>query len=288
MTRRTKAAMKELKAAIYASLETYHPQTIRQLFYRLVSAGSIPKTEAAYQGIVVRLCGQMREDGELPWGWIADSTRWMRKPRSYGSLEEALIHTEQTYRRSLWANQNSYVEAWVEKEALAGVLYPITSQYDVPLMVVRGFPSKDFVHGAAEAIETTGKAAFLYYLGDWDPSGLLIWEDVKNKIRRYAPTASVTFKRLGVTAEQIRQYRLPTRPTKREGNSHAKNFRGESVEVDALLPEILQALVRAAIEQHIDQRQLRITKLAEKSEREYLTMLSTSLESSRLSEGRII
>ena len=234
----------------------------------------IPKKEAAYQGIVIRLCGQMREDGELPWAWIADGTRWMRKPHSYSSMQEALLRTQETYRRDLWANQNAYVEVWCEKEALSGVLFPITSEYDVPLMIVKGFPSKDFVHGAAETIEEIGKPAYLYYFGDHDPSGLWIWRDVQNKIRRYAPDADVTFQKVAVTPEQIKQYRLPTRPTKREGNSHAKNFRGQSVEVDSLPPDTLQALVRGVIEQHIDQRQLRITKIAERSEREQLAVLA--------------
>ena len=275
MTRRTKAEIQESKQQLYAILEAYHPQTVRQAFYQMVSAGAIPKTEAAYQGTVVRLCGLMREDGDLPWDWIADSTRWMRKPDSYSSIEEALLRTKETYRRDLWTNQNAYVEIWVEKEALAGVLYEVTEEWDVALMVVRGFPSKDFVHSAAATIEAEGKPAYLYYFGDQDPSGLWIWRDVQSKIRRYAPHADVTFERVAVTPEQIRQYRLPTRPTKREGNTHAKNFRGQSVEVDSLPPDRLQALVRGVIEQHIDQRQLRITKIAEQSERETLAMLGT-------------
>jgi hypothetical protein len=275
-TRRTKAEMEELRAQIQRILAEYHPQTVRQLFYQLVSAGAVPKTEAAYQGTVVRLAGQMREDGDLLWEWLADSTRWMRKPRSYSSLAAALLHTKQSYRRDLWDDQDAYVEVWVEKEALAGVLYEVTGEYDVPLMVVRGFPSKDFVHGAAETIEATGKPAFLYYLGDQDPSGLWIWKDVQSKIRRYAPDADVTFERIAVTREQIKHYQLPTRPTKLEGNAHAKNFRGRSVEVDALPPRTLQELVRGVIEQHIDQRQLRITKIAEQSEREYLNMLAVN------------
>ena len=68
----------------------------------------------------------------------------------------------------------------------------------------------------------------------------------------------------------MRTYSLQTRPTKREGNPHAKNFSGESVEVDALPVSVLQQLVRNAIERHIDQRQLAITKEAEASEREAL------------------
>jgi hypothetical protein len=268
--RRTRAEIQLLKDSFFAILEARHPQTVRQLFYQAVSAGLIDKTDAAYQGIVVRLCGQMREDGELPWSWIADSTRWMRKPRSYSSLDEAIARTAETYRRALWDDQNAYVEVWCEKEALAGVLYEITAPYDVPLMVVKGFPSKDFVHSAAQTIEGMNKPAYLYYFGDWDPSGLVIWNDIQSKIQRYAPEANVRFQRAAVTREQIRRYILLTRPTKYERNSHARDFCGDSVEVDAIPLEILQGLARNAIEQHIDKRQLAITKIAERSEREAL------------------
>jgi len=81
------------------------------------------------------------------------------------------------------------------------------------------------VHRAAATIAAENKSAYLYYFGDQDPSGLWIWRDLQRKIRRYAPHA-VSFERVAVTPEQIREYRLPTRPTKREGNTHAKNFRG--------------------------------------------------------------
>ena len=31
-----------------------------------------------------------------------------------------------------------YVEVWLEKDALAGVLLPVTDRYDIPLMVSTG------------------------------------------------------------------------------------------------------------------------------------------------------
>jgi hypothetical protein len=266
-TRRSKAEIQELKAGFYDILEGRHPQTDRQVFYQAVKARLIQKTETEYKNVVIRLLGLMREQDELPWEWIIDATRWMRKPTSYSSLEEAVRITAITYRRDLWANQNAYCEVWCEKEALAGVLYEITEQFDVPLMVAKGFSSKAFLHGAAKAIEASGKPAFLYYVGDHDPSGGVIWKNVQTKIQRYAPSADVTFELLAVTPEQIRQYALPTRPTKREHNMHAKEFKGRSVEVDALPVEVLQRLVRKAIEQHIDQRQLAITQAIEQSER---------------------
>ncbi len=272
--RRSRAEIAQIKLAIYKILEERNPQSVRQLFYQLVSRGVVQKTEAAYNKVVGRLCGLMREDGELPWEWLADSTRWVRRPITYGSLGEAIRRTAETYRRALWDEQNAYVEVWCEKEALAGVLSEITDEFDVPLMIVKGFPSKAFVHSAAEAISWREKPAFLYYCGDWDPSGLKIWEGIQDSLRRYAPDADVTFERLAVTPDQIKAFELPTRPTKLKGNPHAKGFEGKSVEVDALPIDVLQQLVRDAIEQHIDQRQLAITKKAEASERKAAEFLS--------------
>jgi hypothetical protein len=279
--RRSRAEIRRIRQAIYDTLEERNPQTVRQLFYQLVSKGVVPKTEAAYQRTVCRLCGDMREQGDLPWGWLTDSTRWMRKPDSYSSLNDAVALTARTYRRALWDDQNAYVEIWCEKEALAGVLYEVTSEYDVPLMVVKGFPSKDFVHGAAATIAARGVPAYLYYCGDWDPSGLKIWDGIQASISRYEPDADVTFERIAVTRQQIQEFDLPTRPTKREGNTHAKDFDGESVEVDALPVDVLQQLVRDAIEQHINQRQLEITKIAEASERAALWAWSAERQSDR-------
>jgi len=45
-----------------------------------------------------------------------------------------------------WRDQDAYVEVWLEKEALAGVLYQATSQWDIPLMVTRGYSSLSYLH----------------------------------------------------------------------------------------------------------------------------------------------
>jgi hypothetical protein len=64
---------------------------------------------------------------------VADNTRWMRKPRTFSSVEEALETTARTYRRAVWDEQPVYVEVWTEKDALAGVLWEATRLWDVPL-----------------------------------------------------------------------------------------------------------------------------------------------------------
>ena len=103
--RRTKAEIERIRQALYETLAASHPATVRQTFYLLTTKGLIEKTEAEYKGTVVRLLAAMRRSGELPFAWIADHTRWMRKPRTFSSVEEALRRTAQTYRRALWDNQ---------------------------------------------------------------------------------------------------------------------------------------------------------------------------------------
>jgi hypothetical protein len=122
--------MEVLMAGLYNVLAASEwPMTVRQVFYQAVARALIAKTEAESKNVGIRLLAQLRLDGAIPYGWIADNTRWMRKPRTYGSLEAALENAASTYRRQLWANQGAYVEIWLEKEALAGVVVDITSEW---------------------------------------------------------------------------------------------------------------------------------------------------------------
>jgi hypothetical protein len=272
-SRRTKNDIASLKSDLYRIVEEIQPATVRQVFYQAVSRGLIAKTEAEYKTTVIRLLTEMRVERDLPFQWIADNTRWMRKPRTYSSLESALKRTAEAYRRSLWDNQSVYVEIWLEKEALAGVIFEETSSWDVPLMVTRGYPSVSFLYGAAETIADQEKPTFIYYLGDFDPSGLDISRNVEERLREFAPEAEIHFERLAVNKEQIEEMNLPTRPTKKS-DSRSKTFGDESVEVDAIPPYILRGLVKECITQHIDQHALEVMRVAEESEKGLLTSIA--------------
>ena len=273
--------------------------TVRQVYYQLVSRGAIAKTEREYKSTVVRLLTAMRREGALSFDWIADSTRWMRKPRTYGSLNRMLEYSARTYRRSLWDDQNAYIEIWLEKEALAGVLYRVTDEWDVPLMVTRGYPSLSFLHSAAEVIAAVDKPTHLYYFGDHDPSGLDISRAVEdgigemldNKLTAHHESPVLasfnsfdaifggdrfTFERVAVTQEQIAELDLPTRPTK-QTDSRSASFQGESVELDAIPPTTLRQMVTDCIERHIDADALSKTRRIEVLERETLEQFAEHL-----------
>ena len=215
----------------------------------------------------------MRRSGMMPYGWLADSTRWQRKPKTYSGVADALEHTAKFYRRALWDGIDAYAEIWLEKDALAGVIYPITSMYDVPLMVARGYASLSFLHSAAEAINDLIVPVYIYHLGDFDPSGVNAGEKIEETLREMAPDAEIYFERVAVTPEQIAVWDLPTRPTKAT-DTRAKSFCAESVELDAIAPDDLRTLVSDVIERHLPQQEFEILKEAEKSERELLSALA--------------
>lgn len=268
--RRTKSAMLDLRSALAEIVREAAPMTVRQVYYQAVTRGLIDKTEQAYKG-VCRLLGLMRRDRSIDYQDIADNTRWQRKPKTFGSIEDALAETARFYRRQVWADIDARVEVWLEKDALAGVLLPVTAKWDVPLMVTRGYPSLSYIHGAGEAIQEGGIETFIYYFGDRDPSGVDIARHVEESLTEFAGDVPVNFELVGVTPEQIVEFGLPSRPTKKS-DSRSKGWVGGSVEVDAIHPDHLRELVDQCIQRHIPEGHMDVLLAAEKSERETLRL----------------
>jgi hypothetical protein len=271
-TRRTQAEIEDLEVAIYDVANAEKPCTIRGVFYRVMSMGLVPKSEPGYRQVQNRIL-LMRRRGALPYGWISDGTRWRIKPETWSGVDAALTQTASFYRRALWDNQDVHLEIWSEKDAIRSVIEEVTYEFDVPLMVARGFASESFLWNTAQAVIADNKYTVIYQLGDHDPSGVDSWRDIQTKLRGFAQGIEFGFERIAVTPEQIDRYQLPTRPTKKS-DSRAAGFDGESVEVDAMPSPVLRSLVRDAIESWIDPEALRITKVAEASERKVLTRIA--------------
>lgn len=261
--------MEAIRDALYATLAEDHPATVRQVFYRLVAAGVIAKTEAEYGGTVSRLLVTMRQEGRIPFDWISDNTRWMRKGQSFSGMREALRLTAQTYRRALWNDQHVYVELWIEKDALAGVLMEETNPWDVPLMVSRGMSSITYLYNAAQAMADQQKPCYVYLFTDYDRSGFGIARQIEKRLREFAPDADIHVERLAVTPEQIERWQLPTRPAKAKDEEHGWTG-GGCVDLDAIPSHLLRQLAREAIEQHIDPEAFEVTRIAEEGERRWL------------------
>src|SRR6266536_2356488 len=203
--RATKAEMQERAEFLIAYAHEHGPVTVRQLYYQagLSHLPGIGKDESGYNKVQAQVLN-LRRSGDLPYEDIADATRWMRKLRSFDGPEEAIRATAGLYRKNLWRDADTYVEIWCEKDALAGVIYPITSLYDVPLMVARGFSSETFCFEAIAARDGNDLPYHVYYLGDFDRAGRDAANSLEEKLNRFAEEdgIEVVFEVLGITEYQ--------------------------------------------------------------------------------------
>lgn len=264
----------ELRAEFLIDYAREHgPVTVRQLFYQATVAHlpGIEKTEDGYNKIQAQVL-RLRREGRLPYGKIADSTRYMRRPATYDGWKDALEDTAKFYRKSLWANSDEEVEIWLEKSALAGVLWPVTSEYDVPLMPTGGFTSETFAYGAVERLRYTSKTLVIYALYDFDRSGEDAASSLQEKVERFGYDfyVPVQFNRLGLNREQVDRMRLPTRPPKRNSKADQRWPHDFAAELDAIPPDDLRRIVRDAIEQHLPAFELEFLKQVEAEERRTL------------------
>ena len=264
----------EARAAFLLAYAARHaPVTVRQLYYVAEVHGvpGITKDDGDYDK-VQRQVLMLRRAKRMPYSVIADATRWMRKPATYDSVADALAETAALYRRNIWNEHPEHVEIWVEKDALAGVIYPVTAEYGVPLMVSRGFSSETFAFEAAQSYAADGRPVHVYHLGDFDRSGVHAANDLRKKLTTFAADAGIEvhFTRLGVTLEQIEAWSLPTRAPKLNSPADRRWPHGFACELDAIEPDLMRELVRNAIRRHMPDDYLREAQVAEQSEREIL------------------
>jgi hypothetical protein len=267
------AAMRARYDALVELAYEHGPASVRHLYYRALVAAAggnprlvdITKGDAGY-GKVQRALLQLRRDNRVPYDLIVDSTRWMRKPNTYGSLEEALQETEATYRRDLWRDSSSRVEVWCESDSIASTIADITDRWDVALMVCRGYSSETFAYNAARNWTEDNRNPVVLYIGDHDPAGLNIEGSLRDRLDEFYEW-DITWQRLGVTWAQVQELDLPgTRPKKSYGFPLA-------VEAEALPPQLLRDLVDRAIAAYVDAHRLRVLEAAEESERDLLTRI---------------
>jgi hypothetical protein len=273
-TRRTRAEIEALDAALIEIVEQFSPATVRQVFYQAVNQGLVPKSESKGYRVVQRRLVALRGSWAIPYGDIVDGTRYVHGYRRYNDLDEFTSYAAGLYRKDYWATSEVNVEVWLEKDALKGVLIPtVVNECGLGLHVTRGFASITYLQEAAEQIEAEGRPTYVYVLTDFDPSGVVIAEKVEEEVAKRAPLSDITVERLAVNREQIERWSLPTRPTK-TSDTRAHRFRQlhgtNSVELDAIPPDELRRLVKDAIDSHMEPWRLQQFKMVEHEERQTL------------------
>lgn len=264
--------MEHRRSVILDIVNEFRPMTVRQVFYQATVRGVIEKTESGYDKVNTDLC-VMRRSGELPYEHLVDNTRWVIKPFTFGSPAEALLYAAESYRKDLWQGAKCRVQVWIEKDALTGVVRSVTGERDVPLRAARGYASMTFLHDAAMDIASLDVPCHIYHFGDYDPSGVNAATCIEADLRSMAPHAEIFFERVAVTPDQIRRWRLPTRPTKATDSRAAAFGSSRSVELDAIPPNILRDLVSDVIERHLPPGRLKRLKRQERVEQDRIADL---------------
>ena len=266
---------KSLRHAILFALEAVEkPVTVRQAYYLVASNGDVEKTAAGYNRVQRQILAMRRED-VIPYDWIADNTRWRIEPTTFNGLGEFFERQRKFYRQDLWADSDDYVEIWCEKDSIAGVLRGITDEYAVGLLPARGYSSETFAYEAAELMRRMNRDCYVYYVGDFDPSGWDASRDLCDRLTGFYP--GVYFERLGVNYDDLSD--LQTRHTKKS-DTRSQRFFSEfgfdtpSAELEAMNPDELRNRVSQAIQYHISPDLIEAKLLEENAARESLRQIA--------------
>lgn len=246
--------------------------TLRQLYYQLVSKNVIPNVERSYKNLST-LVTNARLAGLMDWEAIEDRGRVAEVPLEFDSLEHRIDVALSNYRLPRWKYQDNYVELWVEKQALAGVLQPIAREYHITLMVNKGYSSASAMYESAQRFlenefrekhsddeeeqENFIRTFHLLYLGDHDPSGEDMVRDVRERLEMFG--AALYVKKVALTMPQVQHYNPPPNPAKitdPRAEEYIKKHGNSSWEVDALPPQVLHKVIRRELDQLVDQDKL--------------------------------
>jgi hypothetical protein len=299
-------------------LEDYAAQgydlTLRQLYYQFVARGIIPNKDTEYKRLG-SIINDARLAGLVDWSHITDRTRNMQQNSHWSSPREIIEACQEQYQIDKWKRQTNYLEVWVEKDALIGVLEVACRPLDVPFFSCRGYTSQSEMWAASQRLLAKlreGKTVHIIHLGDHDPSGIDMSRDIEDRltlflrhhrIRDYcqahlkaSPSRSsstalwispvmkiadtdavepVTVHRIALNMDQVRQYNPPPNPAKLS-DARAKGYIEQYGEESWELDALEPAVITGLIQSAVDElRDGEAFKAALEEERQHREKLLT-------------
>lgn len=211
----------------------------------MVARGYIPNNERSYKNL-----GSLINDGRLAglidWYAIVDRTRNLRGNSHWDDPQSVIESAKYSYMLDRWEGQPNYVEVWVEKDALIGIVSQACKTLDVPHFSCRGYTSQSEMWVAAQRFIRQGNrdSRTIIHLGDHDPSGIDMTRDIQERLDMFG--ADVHVKRVALTMEQINTYNPPPNPTKltdARASGYIREYGHECWELDALEPKVITELI---------------------------------------------
>lgn len=207
----------------------YSRLTVRQLYYIIISRfpKDYPATRAFYKRLDRYLTKIRRVNPEIHKKFIDPTRQFAIPPRPYRKIE-----------------------VWVEKDSIKTFILGLLHKYRLGVQVLRGFASLSMYRKALQRAKKRGVGLVLY-IGDHDPSGLLIQEVAREEMDH---KRAIRFHRLAITVEQIKRFKPPSRPVNLKDSrakEYIEKYGNRCWEVEAIRPRTLFRLIEAGLKEAV-------------------------------------
>nr|MDO8082849.1 hypothetical protein [Candidatus Freyarchaeota archaeon] len=266
--------------------------TVRSVWYYLWSAlQKIPGTEQTYKQ-VDKLLVKLRQDRQVPFGRF-DSKRGDNGCLGRLALNPAkwvehrideVLKLSKDYELPKLFMQPFLLEIWIEKIGLIPTFERECRPWDAKVRSSEGFTPWEFMDRAVKDFEfffeqRGSRKIKILYFGDQDPSGLSIYTNLIKELEFFKVDYEI--KRVGVTIEQIREFKLPETPldpaTLRKIHNdtryrnYVKKYGEVFCELDAFISlsyDQFKSILKTEIEKLVDKEKLKEREELNKTIRE--------------------
>ncbi len=208
---------------ILEAAKHYTRLTVRQLYYIIISRYGYNPSRKFYKVLDYHLTKMRRMNRGLHAKFVDPTRHFIRASRPYPEIE-----------------------LWVEKDSVRNFLNDLAAKYRLSIQVLKGFASLSMYRKALLRAAERGVKRILY-IGDFDPSGLLI-EKVAEK------EMGIEIKRIALTIDQVKRFRPPSLPVNMR-DSRARDYvaiYGDRCwELEALRPRTLFKLVEERLRENV-------------------------------------
>lgn len=264
------ARLERIKAIIAANEALNMKLSVRQIYYVLGDLRS---------NIVENIIKQARMAGLIDWNSIEDRSCKTDLPLEYTSMEHRLESAVSVYRLQRRIDQTYYIELLTEKDTLNGVFAPLARKHHLPFTSFSGSSSITVLYIMAQRLKAAykrGQELILIHAGDWDPGGLDMRRDIKEKLNTYTNGKPMEVLSVALTQEQVEEIydkHVPLKPNDKKVPKYQEKhgIYGEyGWEVDALAPGKLKEIVEEAIYKYTEMDKIKAIIAREERDKQKL------------------
>lgn len=255
-----------------------YTMTLRQLHYQFVKGNLYTNTQANYKRLG-SIMSDARLAGLVDWDHMEDRMRELERSPRWSSPSAIIDAVSAQYQEDLWKGQKIRPEVWIEKDALAGIITGVCRELRIDHFACRGYVSQSAQYEAAKrfnAYRRQGQEPLVLHFGDHDPSGLDMTRENRAKFALLCGEP-VEVRRLALNMDQVERYNPPpnfAKVTDIRFKGYVEEFGEECWELDALDPDVLEALIRDEVEPLINRRTWNAAKREEDQSKTDLRLAS--------------